>query len=167
MWSAAAKYLRSLPEVDPERIGVWGGSYGGYMTFIAMTKKPNEWKVGAAWVGITDLHVMYDSSMEHFKYFLREQMGDPEADADLWRDRSAINFFHQMTGKLLIVHGVTDPRCPIEQARIARDKLLELGKVEGEDFEYIELEEVGHGSQGIEEKIRMYQILADFLERNL
>src|SRR5690606_32240327 len=102
---AAAKYLRRLPEVDPERIGVWGGSYGGYMTFMAMTKKPNEWKVGAAWVGITDLHIMYDSSMEHFKYFLREQMGDPEAHADLWRDRSAINFFHQMTGKLLIVHG--------------------------------------------------------------
>ncbi len=164
---AAANYLKALPEVDPERVGVWGGSYGGYMTFIAMTKKPEVWKAGVAWVGITDLLAMYEESMEHFKYFLREQMGDPVEDAELWRDRSAINFFHQMTGKLLIVHGVTDPRCPISQARIARTKLLELGKVEGEDFEYIELEDVGHGSQGIEEKIRTYKILIDFLDRRL
>ncbi|MBN1286885.1 MAG: S9 family peptidase [Anaerolineae bacterium] len=165
--AAAADYLRTLPEVDPERVGVWGGSYGGYMTFIAMTKKPTHWKAGTAWVGISDLLAMYGESMEHFKYFLREQMGDPEENVELWKDRSAVNFLHQMTGKLLIVHGVTDPRCPISQARIARDKLLELGKVEGEDFEYIELEDVGHGSQGIDEKIRMYQILIDFLDRSL
>lgn len=165
--AAAAEYLKALPEVDPERVGVWGGSYGGYMTFMAMTKKPDVWKAGVAWIGITDLLTMYEESMEHFKYFLREQMGDPEENAELWRDRSAINFFDQMTGKLLIVHGVTDPRCPISQARIARTKLKELGKVEGEDFEYIELEDVGHGSQGIEEKIRTYKILTNFLDENL
>jgi dipeptidyl aminopeptidase/acylaminoacyl peptidase len=44
---------------------------------------------------------------------------------------------------------------------------LELGKVEGEDFEYIELEDEGHGSQGIDERIRIYRILVDFLARNL
>jgi dipeptidyl aminopeptidase/acylaminoacyl peptidase len=165
--AAAAGYLRSLPEVDPARVGVWGGSYGGYMTYMAMAKKPDLWKVGVAWVGITDLHKMYDASMEHFKYFLREQMGDPVQDAELWKDRSAINFFQQMTGKLLIVHGTNDPRCPVEQARIARDRLLELGKVEGEDFEYIELEDEGHGSQGIDERIRIYRILVDFLAQNL
>jgi dipeptidyl aminopeptidase/acylaminoacyl peptidase len=165
--AAAADYLRTLPEVDPERVGVWGGSYGGYMTFIAMTKKPEHWKVGVAWVGISDLLAMYDESMEHFKYFLCEQMGPPDENADLWRDRSAVNFIDQMTGKLLIVHGVNDPRCPVSQARIAKAKLEELGKVEGEDFEYVELGDVGHGSQGIEEKIRTYNILVDFLDRNL
>jgi dipeptidyl aminopeptidase/acylaminoacyl peptidase len=53
------------------------------MMFMAVTKKPDLWKAAVAWVGITDLHKMYAKSMEHFKYFLREQMGDPVQDADL------------------------------------------------------------------------------------
>lgn len=165
--ASAATYLKTLPEVDGNRIGVWGGSYGGYMTFMAMTKKPNLWKAGVAWVGITDLKKLYDASMEHFKYYLRLQMGDPETNAALWADRSAVNFAHQMTGKLLIIHGVNDPRCPIEQARIFRDRLVELGKVEGKDFEYVELSEEGHGSTDIAQKLRSYRMLVDFMQRNL
>ena len=163
----AVNHLKSLPEVDPERIGVWGGSYGGYMTFMAMTKKPDLWKVGVAWVGISDLKRLYDSSMEHFKYYLKQQMGDPEADAQLWYDRSAVNFLEAMTGKLYIIHGVNDPRCPIEQARIVRDRLVELGKVEGEDFEYTELSDEGHGTGDIAQKIRSYKLLVEFLNKNL
>jgi dipeptidyl aminopeptidase/acylaminoacyl peptidase len=165
--AGAAAYLKAMPEVDSSRVGVWGGSYGGYMTFMAMTKKPDLWKAGVAWVGITDLKKLYDSSMEHFKYYLKLQMGDPEQSADLWKDRSAINFAQQMTAKLLIVHGINDPRCPIEQARIFRDRLVELGKVEGRDFEYVELGEEGHGSTDIGQKIRSYRLLVDFMKRNL
>jgi dipeptidyl aminopeptidase/acylaminoacyl peptidase len=165
--AAGAEYLKSLPEVDPSRLAVFGGSYGGYMTFMAMTKKPHLWKAGVAWVGISDLLKLYASSMEHFKYYLREQMGDPDQNADLWRDRSAINFVEHMTGKLLIIHGVNDPRCPIEQARVFRDRLLELGKVEGQNFEYVELGEEGHGSSDIQQKIRSYRLLVDFLQRSL
>ncbi|HEY3111348.1 MAG TPA: prolyl oligopeptidase family serine peptidase, partial [Chloroflexota bacterium] len=76
--ASGAAYLKSLPYVDPERLAVFGGSYGGYMTYMAVTKKPALWRAGVAWVGITDLIRMYGQSMEHFKYFLREQMGDPE-----------------------------------------------------------------------------------------
>ena len=72
-----------------------------------------------------------------------------------------------MTGKLLIVRGINDPRCPIEQARIFRDRLLELGKVEGRDFEYVELAEEGHGSTDIAQKIRSYGLLVDFMKRSL
>jgi dipeptidyl aminopeptidase/acylaminoacyl peptidase len=163
----AALYLKSLPEVDPERIGVWGGSYGGYMTFMAVTKKPHLWKAGMAWVGISDLQKLYASSMEHFKHYFREQMGDPVDDADLWADRSAINFAHQLKAHLLIVHGVNDPRCPIEQARIFRDRLLELGKQEGNDFEYVELAEEGHGSTDIAQKTRMARTVLDYFQRRL
>lgn len=165
--AAGAAYLKSLPYVDAGRIGVFGGSYGGYMTFIAVVKKPDLWKAGVAWIGITDLHRMYDASMEHFKYFLRRNMGDPEADADLWRDRSAIHFMENLKAKLLIIHGVNDPRCPIEQARIARDRLRALGKVEDEDFEYVEFSDEGHSTQDIEQRVRSYRLVADFMERRL
>ncbi len=165
--AAGAKYLRSLPFVDSQRIGIFGGSYGGYMTFMQAVKKPQLWKAAVAWVGITDLHKMYQSSMEHFKYFLRWQMGDPQENDALWKERSAINYAGNLQAKLLIVHGANDPRCPVEQARIFRDKLLELGYREGEDFEYHEFAEEGHGSTDIAQKIRAYKLLADFMNRRL
>lgn len=89
--------------------------------------------------------------MEHFRYYLRQNLGNPEDNEVLWRDRSAIHYVGQLGATLLIVHGVNDPRCPIAQARSFRDKLLERRLVEGfgpdDDFEYLELAE-GHGSGG-------------------
>ena len=165
--AAAAAYLRTLPYVDGERLVVFGGSYGGVMTFIAATKKPEIWRAAISWVGISDLHKMWDESKEHFRYFLREQMGDPDKDRALWRDRSAIEFADQLRAKLLMVHGVNDPRCPVTQSRIFRDKLLALGRNEGTDFEYVELGDEGHGSADIQQKIRTFTILADYLDRVL
>ena len=165
--AAAADYLKTLPYVDPERLVVFGGSYGGFMSFIAATKKPDIWRAAVAWVGVSDLHRLYEKSMEHFKYYFREQMGDPEKDRALWRDRSAVEFADKLQAKLLMVHGVNDPRCPVDQSRIFRDRLLELGRKEGEDFEYVELSDEGHGSTDIAQKIRTFNILADYLERVL
>ena len=165
--AGAADHLKTLPYVDPDRLVVFGGSYGGFMTFIAATKKPHIWRAAVAWVGISDLHKLYEKSMEHFKYYFREQMGDPETDRALWRDRSAIEFADQLRAKLLMVHGVNDPRCPVDQSRIFRDRLLELGRKEGDDFEYVELGDEGHGSTDIAQKIRTFNILADYLERVL
>ncbi len=165
--AAAAAYLKTLSYVDASRLVVFGGSYGGFMTFIAATKKPDLWRAAVAWVGISDLHKLYAKSMEHFKYYFREQMGDPEKDRALWRDRSAIEFADQLKAKLLMVHGVNDPRCPVEQSQVFRDKLLELGRKEGEDFEYVELTDEGHGSSDIQQKIRTFRILADYLDRAL
>jgi dipeptidyl aminopeptidase/acylaminoacyl peptidase len=165
--ACAVDFLKSQPFVDGNRIGIFGGSYGGYMAYMATTKKPDLWKAAVAWVGITDLHRLYESSMEHFKYGLRYYMGDPNENADLWRERSPVNFAQNLRARLLIVHGENDPRCPLDQARIFRDRLIEHGKVEGKDFEYVELTGEGHGSTDIEQKIRAYSLLVNFMERNL
>jgi dipeptidyl aminopeptidase/acylaminoacyl peptidase len=163
----AVRYLRSLPEVDPGRIGIMGGSYGGFMSFIAATKKPHLWKAAVPSYGVTDLHAMWGESKEHFRHFLRTQMGDPEADRALWRDRSAIEFAHQVTAKLLILHGTNDPRCPVSQSRLFVDRLRALGKREGEDFTYVEWDDEGHGSVDIQAKIRRFSLVLDWLEETL
>lgn len=170
--AAGAAFLKSLPFVDPDRIGIFGGSYGGYLTFMAVVKKPELFKVGIAQVGITDLHLLYDEQMAHFKYYLEQQMGHPEANRELWRERSAITYAEQLRAKLLILHGLNDPRCPISQARVFRDSLLELGRREGSDpaadFEYHEHADEGHGHGGsVEQQVRTYQLLIDFLQRRL
>jgi dipeptidyl aminopeptidase/acylaminoacyl peptidase len=162
-----ADFLRILPGIDPKRVGIYGGSYGGYMTYMAVVKRPDAWKAACAIVGITDLNRMYDSAKEHFRYFLKEQMGDPVSDAALWKDRSAVNFAQNLKTKLLMLHGVNDPRCPVEQARVFRDRLLVLGRKQGEDFEYEEYGDEGHGSMDIQHKIRMYGRMAQFFQKEL
>jgi len=165
---AGANYLTSLSYVDKARMGVFGGSYGGFMTFIAVTKKPELWAAACAWVGISHLKTFYERSQPHFKYFIRMLMGDPEKNSKLWEDRSALNFASNVRCPILIVHGVHDPRCPVEESRQFRDKLVELGKKEGEDFEYVEFGEEGHGAYtDMSMRTRTLKIILDFFNRRL
>jgi len=166
--AAGANYLKSLPYVDEAKIGIFGGSYGGFMTFIAVTKKPELWAAACAWIGISRLKTFYERSQPHFKYFIRMHMGDPEKNSKLWEDRSALNFASNVRCPILIVHGVHDPRCPVEESRQFRDKLVELGKKEGEDFEYVEFGEEGHGAYtDMSMRTRTLKILLDFFNRRL
>lgn len=81
--------------------------------------------------------------------------------------RDHVGIRRSSAGQALDVHGLNDPRCPVSQSRLFRDKLLTLGRREGEEFDDIELAEEGHGSADIEQKIRTFWILADYLERVL
>jgi len=163
--AAGADWLKEQDWIDEDRIAVFGGSYGGYSVYMQMVRYPELWTTGVAWIGITDLHKLYVEDMPHFQAILREQMGDPEENHELWRDRSPIEHIEDMERPILMIHGVNDPRCPIEQARIFKEGLEEMGWVEGEDFEYEELSEEGHGSTDIDQKIRAFKILGDYLER--
>ncbi len=164
---AGVDFLIREGKADPQRIAAYGGSYGGYLTYIALTKAPDLWKAGVAWIGITDLLAMHDESPPNMQYILRLMMGDPEENEELWRDRSAIYFAENLKAKLLMIHGVNDARCPVTQAHAFRDRLLELGYEEGTDFEYVELGEVGHGSSDIGDKIETYEAITRYLEANV
>lgn len=168
---AGACYLRSRPDVDEARVGIFGGSYGGYMSYMAVTKTPDVFRVGIPMYGISDLAALYRESMDHFKYYLRQQMGDPDANQALWRDRSGVTRADQVTAKLLILHGLNDPRCPASQGRLFRDALIRAGRRMGtgpdDDFEYHEFDE-GHGAGGdVSGKLRDFGLIVDFLARRL
>ena len=164
---AGVEYLTREGKADPGRIAAYGGSYGGYMTYMALTKAPELWKAGVAWIGLTDLLAAYEESTPDMRYILRLMMGNPEENEDLWRDRSAIHFAENLKAKLLMIHGVNDARCPVSQARAFRDRLLELGYEEGTDFEYVELGKVGHGSSDIEERLETSETIVRYLEENV
>ncbi len=168
--AAGAEYLRGLPYVDDARLGVFGGSFGGFMAYLIAVKKPDLFKVSVPIVGISDLPQLYaDNSrvMPQLGYYFRSMMGDPEQDAALWRDRSAVTHAANLKATMLMLHGVNDPRCPINQARGFRDALLAHGREEGRDFEYLEFEDEGHGAGDIAGKTRSYRLLTDFLARRL
>ncbi len=167
--AAGGRWLCERDWVDEDRVGVFGGSYGGYSAYMQLVTYPDRWATGVAWIGITDLHALYEESMAHFRAILEEQMGDPEEHAERWRERSPITHVDAMERPVLMVHGVNDPRCPVSQARAFRDALESRGLVEGEDgdFEYVELGEEGHGSTDADQKVRAFRIVGDYLDRRL
>ncbi|MFH5797803.1 S9 family peptidase [Haladaptatus sp. CMAA 1911] len=165
-----ARWLRGEDWIDEDALLVYGGSYGGYSAYWQMVRYPELYTAGIAWVGVTDLHDMYENTMPHFRTGLMEKyLGDPEENHDLYRERSPVEYTENLGSPLLMVHGVNDRRVPVSQARLFRDALEEDGFEEGEngDFEYEELGEEGHGSTDIEQKIRSMELVADFLDRRV
>ncbi|MHA1874485.1 MAG: prolyl oligopeptidase family serine peptidase [Candidatus Heimdallarchaeaceae archaeon] len=170
--AAGVEYLKNLEYVDSNRIGIFGASYGGYMTYLATTKKPDLWKLGVASVGITDWKLLYKESMPHFKYYMHSLLGKPEEESKLYKERSPINYTQNLMCPLLIIHGKNDPRCPISQARVFIEKLKENGWKEGKKgnktYEYVEFDDIGHGGYSDPNfRIRTFKAMLDFLDRRM
>jgi dipeptidyl aminopeptidase/acylaminoacyl peptidase len=165
--TAAADYLRRQPYVDPRRLGIYGASYGGYLTYAALTWYPELWAAGVAIAGVTDWKLCYDEELPALQHYDRQLMGDPVENAALYRERSPVHFAANVRAPLFMIHGLNDPRCPISQARVFRDALVQLGRKEGTDFEYLEFSDEGHGSADREQTLRLYRPTASFLQRHL
>jgi dipeptidyl aminopeptidase/acylaminoacyl peptidase len=139
-WRSTVEYMKSLPEVDGSRLAIWGSSYGGYATLIALSKLPDLFKVGICHYGPSDLIGSYDDTrIRPVRRLLRRQMGSlPVENLALWRDRSAINFVDNVRAPLLILQGEVDggvhPRQSVwmEEALRARGKVCELTVYPGE-----------------------------------
>ena len=164
---AGANFLKTQELVLENKVAIMGGSYGGYLTYQAMVTQPELWAAGIAIVGITDWKLLYDTSAKHFQTKIEQLFGPYETTKDLLKDRSPLTRAHQLKAPLLMVQGQNDPRCPVEQARVFKDKLLELGKVEGKDFEYLELEDIGHGSTLKGDKAKLWRRYLDYLAKHL
>ncbi|PSP19830.1 S9 family peptidase [Halobacteriales archaeon QH_10_67_13] len=165
--AAGVQWLAETEWIDEDRIAVFGGSYGGYSAYMQLLQYPELYAAGIAWIGMTDLGALYEESMPHFKTALERYLGDPEDNAELYRERSPVTHAENLAAPLCIIHGVNDSRVPIEQARLFRDRLEELGYEAGADFELNELGAEGHGSTDIDQKIRAFGLLADFLDRRV
>ncbi len=159
----AAKYLKGRPEVDSSKIVLVGASYGGYMTFLGMTKLPEYWAAGAAVVGITDWKEMYGFSDALYRSFIERYFGTPDENPGLYRDRSPINFVENLRAPLLIWHRGNDSRCPLRPIENFAERLKQLGK----KFEMNVVWDEGHGFQKTENLARQYKAIIDFLDRQV
>ena len=167
---AAEHVLDTRDWIDEDRVVVFGGSYGGYSAYWQMVQYPDFYDAGIAWIGLTDLKDQYENTMPHFKTELMEKyLGTPEENPELYEKRSPVTYVENVDAPLFLVHGVNDRRVPVSQARIMREALEDAGYEEGEDsdFEYRELGEEGHASSDQEQKLRMFRLLADFLDRRV
>jgi dipeptidyl-peptidase-4 len=153
---AGIEYLRSLPYVDADRIGMWGWSYGGYMTLMALFKAPEVFKAGVAVAPVTDWH-LYDAIYTE-RYMKRPQ--DNEAG---YETASPINFVDGFKGNLLLMHGDADDNVHIQNSVQLVKKLIDAGK----DFDFMVYPQKTHGIGGPEARVFLFGKMTDFFDRHL
>jgi len=153
---AGVKYLRSLPFVDPDRIGIWGWSYGGYMTLMAMVKSPDYFKVGVAVAPVTDWR-NYDT------IYTERYMLTPEKNPEGYKESAPVNFADQLKGKLLIVHGSSDDNVHMANTMQMIYALENARK----PFSVMIYPRKMHGISGRNTRVHLFNLITGFLSQNL
>ncbi|MCA1639263.1 MAG: DPP IV N-terminal domain-containing protein [Acidobacteria bacterium] len=148
-------YLKSLPYVDGNRIGIWGWSYGGYMTSYALTHSKN-FKMGIAG-GLVGDWALYDS------IYTERYMKTPQNNPEGYKKSSVIAAAKDLSGKLLILHGTMDDNVHIQNPM---QLIYELQKA-GKQFEFMPYPTQRHGVVNPLQAKHMYQYMTDFILRNL
>lgn len=157
----AADWIKKTGYIDPRKVAVMGGSYGGYLTMMAVTKAPELWAAGVPIVPF----VNWFTEVENEDPLLREydlvNMGDPIKDKQRYMDRSPIYFVDQIKAPLLILAGAHDPRCPSSESEQVADAVKKRNGV----AELKIYANEGHGFSKIENQIDAYTRVADFLKK--
>jgi dipeptidyl aminopeptidase/acylaminoacyl peptidase len=122
----SANYLKGLPYVDSERIGIWGLSYGGFFTLIAMTDQPKLFRAGVDVAGVVD-YVMYYSDPYHGGW-TASRIGTPEQNPEVYRNASPISHIDRLEKPLLVLHGTSDVNVPYLESVWLIDEALKKGK---------------------------------------
>jgi dipeptidyl aminopeptidase/acylaminoacyl peptidase len=138
---AAVKHFAGRGDIDPNRVGITGGSYGGYMTLMALAKTADVFAAGAEFYGMPDLVMDYLLSKSRFGDWYETEMGNPKRDAALFRERSPLPYLEDVKAPLLVFQGANDSNVPRAESDLLAAVLRELRK----PYEYVVYEDEGHG----------------------
>lgn len=159
----AAEWLRAQDWVDPDRIGVYGGSYGGFATLSCVSRLPEYWAAAVDVVGPSNLVTFAKAVPPTWRRFMAEWVGDPETEADFLLERSPISYLDQVRAPLLVMQGAHDPRVVKAESDQLVDRLRELGR----EVEYVVFEDEGHGFTRWTNELRAMRLTADWFTRHL
>jgi protease II len=159
----AAYWLREQPEINVEKLVVYGGSYGGFMVLAAMTHYPDLWAAGVDIVGISNLVTFLENTSLYRRSHREAEYGSLETDREFLESIAPIHHVDKIKAPLMIVHGANDPRVPVSEAQ----QLAEALKVRDVPVELIVLEDEGHGIVKFTNKKVVYPAVVEFLEKHL
>jgi dipeptidyl aminopeptidase/acylaminoacyl peptidase len=162
-WRHAAEWLKAQEFVDGDRLGVYGGSYGGFATLTCVTRLPEYWRAAVDIVGPSNLLTFVRAVPPQWMRFMAEWVGDADTEADFLRERSPITYVDQVRAALLVIQGAKDPRVVKSESDQMVARLRELGR----EVEYEVFEDEGHGFTRYTNEIRAYRLTCDWLERHL
>ena len=152
---ASKKMLVDTGYVDPDRIGIIGGSYGGYMTLAALTFRPDEFKCGVDLFGISNWHRTVQSIppwWESMRKSLEKELGD-FSDEDYFRSISPLFHAQYIVKPLMVLQGANDPRVIKPES----DEIVAAVKANGVPCEYIVFDDEGHGFRKKANQLRWLQ----------
>lgn len=161
------KYLAGLDYIDSTKIGIIGGSYGGYMTLAALSFKPDEFNVGVDLFGVANwLRTLKEVPpyWESFKKALYEEIGDPNtADTVRLKQYSPLLHASNIKKPLMVLQGANDPRV----LKVESDEVVEAVKKNNVPVEYVIFPDEGHGFVKKENEIKGYGQILQFLDKHL
>ena len=158
---AAADWIQKTGYVDAKKLVVMGGSYGGYMTMMALTKAPEMWAAGVAMVPFVNWFTEVQNEDPQLRQYDLATMGDPVKNKDLWADRSPINAVDRIKAPVMLLAGGNDPRCPKSEAQQVADAIQKKGG----SVELKIYEDEGHGFARVEDQIDAYTRIGNFLKK--
>ena len=162
----AKKYLQSLDYVDPDRIAILGGSYGGYMVLAALAFHPQEFKVGVDIFGVANWIRTLENIpawWEAQRVALYAEMGDPVADRKMLEEVSPLLHANLIRKPLMVLQGANDPRV----LKVESDEIVAAVKKNGVPVEYIVFPDEGHGFSKKKNQIEGYSAVLRFLDKYL
>ena len=152
----AVKWLGNQPYVDANRIGIFGWSFGGYMTSLALTKGADTFKLGIAVAPVTNWRY-YDS------IYTERFMGTPQENPSGYDDNSPTNFAHLLKGKLYIIHGTADDNVHFQNAIEFSEALIQHKK----QFDFMAYPDKNHGIYGGNTRQHLYELMTNYILKNL
>jgi len=156
---SAAEWIKQTGYVDPKKLILMGGSYGGYLTMMGVTKAPDLWAAGIPVVPFVNWFTEIQNEDPILQQSDLATMGDLEKNKALYEDRSPINFVEHIKAPLYLLAGGNDPRCPKSEAQQVVDAVKKRNGI----VEYKVYENEGHGFARVENQIDAYKRVADFL----
>jgi dipeptidyl aminopeptidase/acylaminoacyl peptidase len=160
---AGVEWLAGRPTVDPDRIAVMGGSYGGFMTLAALTEYPDLFAAGVDIVGIANFVTFLENTGPWRRTLREAEYGSLAADRDLLESISPIHRADRIDAPLFVLHGVNDPRVPVGEA----EQIAERVREQGVPVEKLLFDDEGHGIAKRENRIEAYSAIARFLDEHV
>jgi dipeptidyl aminopeptidase/acylaminoacyl peptidase len=160
---AGVDFLRATGFIDAKKAGIWGGSYGGFMTLMAIGKNPDLWAAAVDEYGILNWYTMLAHEDARLQEYEKSLLGDPVKDKDVYEASSPLKYIRDEKAPLLVLQGERDIRVPKEEA----EQVVEILKKEGRTVDAVYYPEEGHGFMKREHQVDELTRSVDWFEKYL
>ncbi len=151
---------------DPEKVAIYGASYGGYATLSGLCFSPELYAAGVDYVGVSNLFTFMETIPPYWKLFLDmlyEMVGNPVSDSLMLAEASPVFHVDKIKAPLFVAQGANDPRVNIDES----DQIVSALKERGVDVEYMVKDNEGHGFRNEENRFDFYKAMIVFLDKHL
>lgn len=159
--AAGVEWLKSDGAADPKRIGIMGGSYGGYMVLAAITLYPEIWSAAVDMYGIANFETFLRRTSNYRRKLREREYGTLDRDLAFLNSISPLHKVDRIRAPLFVLHGRNDPRVPFSEA----EQIVKALEERKQPVEHIYFDDEGHGFVKLNNRLYMYPKIVEFFER--